>query len=241
MRTFSALTQAAVCGYPEQLDFEYAPNPRRMEAAATGEEFHSACQAWIAAHQKGEPLFDSGYSPVVRRWLNRLRGAWTPPAGIEVEVPLGLEEVAGEPRFVNVREVEPHVYVPILPGHTLLTAGRADWVWSPPTDPVTYVVDVKTNRDRIGDPGRVPQLLAAGFGAALRSGAQGFRVGVYYARAAAFEWSTDITVWDLDLWKVVADAARRGTEPNPGAACMGCWWSPHKKGRCTHSAVDTDA
>jgi hypothetical protein len=248
VRTFSGLTQASTCAHPEVLDFQFAPNPRRTEAAATGEQFHLAAAEWIAAHQKGETFFDSGYAPVVRRWLQRLRGVWTPPEGCEVEVALGLEDVGGEPRHVNVHETSPHVYVPILPGHSLLTAGRADVIYHEhddrPDTLVCRVGDWKTSRDHLGPPERIVQLLAAGIAACLRGGFVAFVPAIYYVRAASWDVGRPVYLDSPDgdrAWDTVRQAALRGTDSAPGHHCIGCWSSPHRRGRCEHSAVEADA
>jgi hypothetical protein len=218
-----------------------------MEAAATGEEFHRCVAQWIATEHNGQPFFDSGYSPTVRRWLSRLRGVWRPPQGCETEVALGLAEVAGEPRFVNVREQPEgsHVYVPVFPGTQLLTAGRADLIHPEhddrPDSLVLRVADWKTTKDPLGPPERIVQLLAAGIAACLRGGCVAFVPAVFYVRAAAWDVGPPI---HLDspagerAWDAVANAARRGTDPAPSSACIGCWSSPHRAGKCRYSAVE---
>lgn len=246
MRSFSALQ--AHCSHAEELEVIHPPSRRLREAGDHGTAFHGAACEWIEATVKGAPFFDGGYTPKVRRQLNRLRGVWTPPKGIETELAVGLEEVAGEPRFVNVRETakDSHIYVPVLPGHNLLCAGRADWVWDEPGEPLLVnVVDVKSGKFWLGDPDRHVQILAQGFACALRCGAVGFRPGIYYPLAGAFYWERPVSVLDTDAWRRVREAALRDSGPKPGAWCMGCWESPHRdtrhrQGHCKHSAVEDE-
>lgn len=239
-RTFSGLT-ATPCNHGELLDLLHRPSERRTAAADVGTAFHKCAVEWIDATRAGQPFFAGDYSPQVLGWLHRMRGAFTVPFGIECELPLGLADVDGEPRYVPVKETEPHVYEPVsADAPALLTAGRADLVWPSLFRETVRVVDIKTGRDYLGRPDRIVQLLACGFAAALRGGFLGFRVGVYYARAAAFDWAPTIPVLDRDAWRLVVDAARRDNEPHPGAHCLGCWHSPHRKasGRCAASAVE---
>jgi hypothetical protein len=124
MRTFSKLK--AFCSFPDTIPEK--PSKRRDDAAAIGTLFHKAIEVWAVT---GDASHFENLDEPVRGWALAMRERWTPPAGIETEVALGLADLP-VPRFVEVRETEPgsHEYVPADGKSPLLTAGRADLVWT---------------------------------------------------------------------------------------------------------------
>ncbi|HKO84900.1 MAG TPA: hypothetical protein VJ140_10160 [Actinomycetota bacterium] len=241
MRTFSRLR--AFCAYSEQLE---RPSRRRDAAAAEGTKLHRYVEQWVRCAAEGRPFhFDGAASDQVRGWLQRLTESWTPPAGLEMEVPLGLAAGTEQPEYVAVDEPADHRYVPASLGittatwaaaseeqrtqwqATLLTAGRADLV-APPRAGVVAVDDIKTGQSYLGDPKLLRQLLAQGIAATLRAGAEGFVPGIYYARLGIWDrgdaepiWR-DSHEWD-QAWDWVVEAAQMPAQPQPGAWCLSCW------------------
>ena len=225
MRTFSKLK--AFCAYPESLD---RPSPRRDEAAGHGSLFHLYVQRWVEAVAAGRPFHvDGAAGPLVRGWLERMREVWTPPPRLEVEVALGLQDIA-EPNYVPVVETEPHVYVPadesIRGSVRLLTAGRTDLLEAIPG--LVYVDDIKTGQFYLGDPKLLRQLLGQGIAATLRAKADGFVPGIYYARLGIFDRGDGEPIlrgtheWD-QAWDWVVAAAKMPATPQPGPWCLSCW------------------
>ncbi len=227
MRTFSKLR--ALCAYPDVID---RPSARRDEAAVHGIAFHTYVERWAEAVAAGLPIpweMDQLASPLVRGWLERMRAIWTPPAGLEMELAMGLADEA-LPRYVPVTETEPHVYVPVVSTTKVLTAGRADMIVpvSLGDAHVLMVDDIKTGQFYLGDPKLLRQLLAQGIAATLRAGAAGFIPGIYYARLGIFDRGDGHAIWRgtdewEQAWEFVASAARLPAEPRPGAWCLSCW------------------
>lgn len=231
MRSFSALR--AFCSHMES--FPEKPHPRRDAAAALGTRYHEAVELW--ARTGGSAHFDS-YEEPLRSWLLRMREVWTPPEDLETELALGLEDLPF-PRYVPVKETEPHVYVPKDGKTPLLTAGRADLLWVG-ADGVARVADIKTGQFYLGDPAKVRQILAQGFAAASMADAVGFIPGVYYARTGHFDWGHEqvIRVSGEDFamsepWRMVLEASKRDTAPHAGPHCLGCW----ERKQCNASPV----
>ncbi len=220
MRTFSRLK--ALCSFPDSLPEK--PSKRRDDAAALGSLLHKAVEVWVHTGEAGH--FD-GLPEPVRGWARLMRERWTPPAGCETEVALGLADLP-LPKHVNVLEDPPdsHKYRAIDGRTPVLTAGRADLIWT--EDALVRVADIKTGQFYLGDPARLRQVLAQGFAAWERDGkCEGFVPGVYYARTGCFDWAQaplleGTTAW-REAWRWVLEAARRDTLPVPGGHCLSCW------------------
>lgn len=220
MRSFSRLK--AFCSFPDTI--EEKPSKRRDAAAAIGTTFHKYIEMWVTSVRDGTVFHCDGAVEPVKGWITMMRQRWTPPAGLMTEVALGLADLP-EPEFVAVNEPEPHVYVAKDGKTPLLTAGRADLIWED-DDEAVRVCDIKTGQFYLGDPGKLRQVLAQGFAAASLHGAGAFRPGIYYARTGHFDWGQPVTkgsaAW-AEAWRVVLEAAKRDTDPHPGAHCLGCW------------------
>lgn len=219
MRSFSRLK--AFCSFPDRIPEK--PSKRRDDAAAIGNLLHKAVEVWTAT---GDSSHFEALPEPVRGWAMRMKSVWTPPEGCETEMAMGLEDFP-EPRFVEVLEPQPHEYTPADGKTPLLTAGRADLVWVGAGDPVlARVCDVKSGQFYLGDPGKLRQVLAQGFAATDKLRTDGFIPGIYYARTGHFDWGHPIVkgtaAWD-EAWRVVLEAAKRDTDPHPGAHCLGCW------------------
>jgi hypothetical protein len=225
MRSFSKLK--AFCSYPETIPQK--PSKRRDDAAEIGTMFHKYIEEWAKATAAGTPFHCDGAPEPVRTWIRRMRGSWTPPAGLETELPLGLEDLPF-PQYVEVTEPEPHVYVPVDANAKLLTGGRADLVWV--ADRVLHVPDIKTGQFYLGPPARLRQLQAQGFSAFSRQNLRApgsvdaFKVGIYYARTGHFDWSDPVgpgtEEWAV-MWRECLEAAKRDQKPRPGPHCLSCW------------------
>ena len=211
-------SQLGPCGYANVLSKSRKRTPSQRVAMDRGTLFHECVR-----------LGKDAEDPEVQTWVVKARDALKLPPSVEFERALGLS-VDG--RHVPVEETEPHVYKP-LASHKMLTAGRADVCWF--EAPVAVVGDMKTGRDHLGPPERLPQIAALGFAAADAYGAEAMRLGVYYARDGVWEWSEDIGL-DSDkaaeLWDMVSTYARVDESPRPGTYCGACW---ERKG-CAHAA-----
>jgi hypothetical protein len=243
MRTFSQLR--AFCSHPELLR---KPSKRRDDAAALGTMFHKYVEAWRLCIAEGKPWHVDGAPEPVAGWLKRMREVWTPPPNAEVEVAMGLAPtLGGEPDYVPVDEVAPHVYVPssmqirpsdwaeasekqrqdLLASCGLLTAGRADLI-APLGDGILSVDDLKSGKFYLGPPNRLRQLLAQGIAATLRADARGFVPGIYYARLGMWDRGDEAPIfrgtpeWD-EAWHAVRDSALMPSTPKPGPYCLDCW------------------
>jgi len=215
MRSFSKLK--ALCAWPAEIE---KPSPRRDDAAALGTLFHERAERWALSFDGAMDY--SGVPEPVAGWLRRLVKSWTPPPGLECEVPLGLRD-APWPAYVPVREPRPHEYEPIDKDEVLMTAGRADWVWP---GVALNVCDVKTGAYYLGPPEQIRQVLAQGFAAAERACVRSFRPGIYYARVGLFDWGPVLEKgkpeWEK-AWEAVVTAAKLPKKPLPGAWCLTCF------------------
>lgn len=213
MRSFSRLPVLPCC-HAEVLP--RPPNKRRDDAAAVGTLFHGGAEYRVLS---GQWSFD--FPEPVAGWLRRMAAIWTPPPGCEAELAVGLADEP-QPRYVPVKETEPHVYVAQDGVTPLLTAGRADLVWV--EDGVLYVCDIKTGASWLGPPENVPQLQAQGLACLYRvdpNVADAVRVGVYYARLGIFDWSGLLDT--TSAWANVRARAKMTTEPRPGSWCLSCY------------------
>lgn len=186
------------------------------EAAAEGTRFGKLVESWLTGHPPAEPeeKDDPWY------WYENMRASWTPPAGVDCEVPLGLNH-RGE--FVEVMEPEPHKYL-ALTGEPLITAGRADLAWVSSIG-VAYVGDLKRSAWRYGYPGTHPQLMALGLAYAAKVKARWLFLGLYDARDVAWEWSDviDLKVEGPAMLEEIREMATMDSDPHPGEWCAGCW------------------
>lgn len=226
MRTFSALK--ALCAHPELLR---RPSKRRDDAAELGTSFHRYIEEWAKALAAGKTWHTDGAPEPIRGWLRRMRQAWTPPPGLEVEVAMGLAVGDdGEPLYTPVREPKPHAYVKdgaCPTDRPLLTAGRADLV-EVDGGSLVHVDDIKTGQFYLGDPKKLRQLLAQGIAATLRADADGFVPGIYYARLGMFDRGDGEVIWRRShewdqAWAWVVEAAQMPATPQPGPWCLSCW------------------
>lgn len=214
MRSFSKLR--AFCSHPETLPDR--PSKARDEAAALGTLFHKAVELRVLSGRWPCP---TDFPDPVCGWVERMTNVWEVPDDLETEVACGL---ADEPiRHVVVREREPHVYESV-DGSPLLTAGRADLVWE--QNGILNVCDIKTGQSYLGSPNDIPQLQAQCLALSLRESSKPVVPIVYYARLGMFDrghvWGADMMERER-LVRRVREAAKRGTEPNPGVHCLGCW------------------
>lgn len=233
------------CGLQRKLNRERKRTPDQQRAMDLGTLFHSLVKgvtmedAEVFARAHGLDDFDLRTAV---EWDNYMRATWRRPAGLEHEVALGLSTKGVH---VPVVEVRPHVYEPdpARPAHAavheLLTAGRADLVWS--EGDVCHVADLKTGRHHVGDPGTRLQNLVLGFAAADRAGLPAMRLGVYYARDGVWEWSSVIELDGREaarLFDEVVDSARLDETPRPGLWCGSCW---ERRGCAYAFSGDADA
>lgn len=123
-RSFSSLK--AFCSHPET--FERKAKKSRDEAADRGTMFHKYIEMWVLALRQGTVFHCDGAPEPIRTWIRKMRETWTPPAGLETELAVGLADVP-VPVFVDVAEPQPHEYAAKDGKTQLLTAGRADLVW----------------------------------------------------------------------------------------------------------------
>ena len=221
--TASQLTRH--CGYKRKLSKERPRSENAIKAQAKGSSFHECAEVWLRGSEGPLPI-----DREVKGWVAWLRDIWTPPPGCTPEMPLGLSP---EGRYVEVKEPEPHVYVPVVET-PLLTAGRADVVWH--HDGIAHVLDFKTGKFPVDAPKWNLQLLSLGFAAASFYGSDVMKVGIYYARKGTFVWSDPIHL-DSDeaasMWGAVETAATLDETPRPGPHCSRCW---ERKG-CAFAAL----
>jgi hypothetical protein len=250
VRSASALKRD--CAYPSilsKLPPRDAKDRKRIESrkasADLGSLFHRAVEAWVKAGEGPPEALGSlhrDFNPdapthEVQGWLDALAAQWQPHGhGILTEEAWGLTP-RGE--YAPVTEPEPHVYVAEVP---LLTAGRADAAWieqwwhhdSEENDvmlDVLRVVDWKTGRHQVEEPGTNLQVNAAGIALARYVGAEAYRPGIYYARDAVFEWGEVVPLASGECGAILEEiraAAEMDELPHPGEHCGACW----EKGRC---------
>jgi len=227
LRTASKLSP---CGRMDVLSAQRVRTKSQQRAAELGTRFHRGMEEWIK----------TGNIPELRPaqvadWLAGLTTSWVPPPGVECEVAVGLSP---EGRYVPVTETEPHVYVPNDPSHVLLTAGRIDLMWE--SDGVLLIADAKTGRTDLGDPERLPQLMALGLAAADRNKADYIALGLYLAREAQWKWS-DAIAMDSEqaagMWETVLEYARLDDSARPGPWCHSICWET----ACEHHPRHEDA
>lgn len=212
------------CRHHKVLEKRRPRHPATVAAMHEGVLFGSLVQEWIEGRLRPEP--DELSEPW--RWFHAMRDQWTPPPATACEVPLGLST---DGMHAVVVEMEPHIYTvdyahyvaPDAP--TLLTAGRADLVWT--RGQVGVVGDLKRSAYRYGEPGRHPQLMALGLSYALREGTPYWIVGLWDARDSAWEWSELYSVADDGpaILEEVREMATMSDDPNPGDWCAGCYES----------------
>ena len=217
MRTASKLSP---CGHQDVLSAKRERTPSQARAAKLGHVLHAGVRAWI---ETGELI---ELKPAqAADWLYGLSSSWVPPPGVECEVALGLSP---DCRYVPVVEDPPdsHVYKPVDPAHALLTAGRADLLWT--QDDCVYVPDIKTGRFAPNTP-ITPQTMALGLAAADRAGVGYMALGIYLAREVQWLWSDAIALDSEEasrMWDRVQFMAGLGPEPRPGPWCAtDCWES----------------
>lgn len=207
-----------ICGYANVLGKQRKRTPSQKAAMDRGSDFHTCLHHGTESDD-----------PAVKEWLALARRSMQLPDGAELEIPLGLSP---DGRHVTVREVEPHVYEPLMPVK-LLTAGRADVMWTEP--PVVHLGDFKTGTSHLGPPELLPQLQALGFAAADLCSAEAMRLGIYYARDGVWDWS-DVIALDspkaAELWDMVVACATADESPKPGPQCSSCW----ERKACSHAA-----
>lgn len=205
-------SQLHPCGYSNILSKKRKRPKSTLLAMEKGTEFHECIQ-----------FQRDSKDPEVQEWVVKARTGLNLPEGALTEFALGLSPAG---RYVQVREVEPHVYEPTFEGTrgTLLTAGRADVMWE--AQRVTSVGDFKSGKTQLGRPITLPQLLALGFAAADRNASDAMRVGVYYARDGLWDWSDVIGLESSeagDAWELVQACALADEKPKPGDYCGTCW------------------
>ncbi len=214
MRTCSHL---GPCGYADVLSAKRVRSKSSLRAVGLGKTFHGGAETWIKTGQM--PALKPAQ---VADWLAGLASSFVPPPGVETEVALGLSPNG---RYVAVTEDPPdsHIYKPNDPTQTLLTAGRADLVWT--ADDCTYVPDYKTGRFAPESP-ITPQLMALGLAVADRAGTGHMALGLYLAREVEWRWSDAIALDSEEaarMWDVVQLYAGLGPEPRVGPWCGTCW------------------
>lgn len=230
------------CGYPRALSKITTKTAKQQVALDKGTAFHSAIELWaktgdLAAVLAG--LLDDE----VRGWVELLAMTWAPGPEVILEAALGLSPHGG---YVPVIETEPHVYVPQVKAHALLTAGRADLVgveWMPVAPGVEYrivrVRDWKTGRYAVSPPAENLQLTALALAAAGLFVAQGFIREIYYARDGYLDADPEPVLLDSDAgmaaWEMVEAAAKLDDSPRPGEWCEPCWERRLK--RCDRAQV----
>lgn len=216
------------------------PRSAALEAAsAEGTRFGSLVERAV----KGLPLAEPEDRDEPWHWFEAFRGSWSLPDGVGCEVPLGL---GADGLYVEVHEPEPHVYLPTEVGLValmtrrtqLLTAGRADLLWTGTCTAsdyaanalttwhdVAHVGDLKRSAWRYGDPSRHPQLMALGLAYASREGLPFLRLGLYDARDANWEWGDviDLREEGPGMLEEIREMATMTDEPRPGDHCNGCW------------------
>jgi hypothetical protein len=139
---------------------------------------------------------------------------------------------------VECDEPEPHVYV-AKDGSPLLTAGRADVVWSSivGTKHIVTVRDWKTGKWPVDPPARNLQLTALAMATLLMAGADGYRREIYYVRDGFTDADEAPVMLGTEAWARAADdvcaAARLDDMPRPGPHCYGCW--EKRMRRCSHA------
>jgi hypothetical protein len=223
----SASALKANCGYPRALDL-VTPRSAKLQAAADlGTNFHLAVETWA---KKGDLWHGVQVCATeeVRGWLELLATTWAPTG--ECEVALGLGS-GGE--YVPVNEPQPHVYVPVEAGTSLVTAGRADHVVM--AGPIVVVEDFKTGKWPAPDVAVNLQLTALALAAASKHQAIGFVRRILYVRDGHVDADQQPVMLDSDegaaAWEMVLRAAQLDDSPRPGAHCGPCWERRTK--RCT--------
>lgn len=219
MRTASGLKR---CGWAVVLEKRKPKSAKSVAAKDKGTLFHGVIEDFV----KTGRLKLSG-SDEIDGWVDQLLHRWRPRPGTLTEVALGL---GPEPKYVEVEEPLPHVYVPTAAAgglkQPLLTAGKADIITPDPD--LLEVLDWKTGIYEPEDPNTNLQLWALGLAAGMRWNARAVRVGLYMVQDARFVWSDPVTRGtDCDRWierlNDVHAAATVGDRPMPGANCSSCW------------------
>lgn len=224
------------CRHHKVLEKQRDRHPKTEAAAVEGTDFGLMVQLWLECRYGELVALEArlGGAESVH-WFQNMIASWRPPVGVECEVPLGL---LSDGRYIAVDEPEPHSYVarvsPHLGAH-LLTAGRADLVWTRTCDPggvyegpvelEVCVGDLKRSAWRYGSPEQHPQLMALGLAAASYHAARFLRLGLYDARDAVWEWSDRIDVYKegAAMLEEVRGMATMTDEPRPGEWCQGCY------------------
>lgn len=226
MITASALR--LYCGYPRALEKVAPTTAKERDAAARkqagadkGTMFHEAIQAW---QNLGELQMVADLE--VWGWLQTLAMSWYPAPHMLLELPLGLR-----PDMTGVRcsEPMPHEYVAVDDSE-LLTAGRADAVWterSPGGLHIVHVRDWKTGRWPVAPVADNPQATMLALAACSVADADGFVREIYYARDGHCDADAEPVLrgsYDFSRCELmVRVAARLDDEPKPGSHCEPCW------------------
>lgn len=226
---WSASKLPRICGHASMLDGK-RERPRSTQLAAdAGSLFH----ALVAFNREEASKLIKG---LPAEMVNEAYGWWATyqetanvPAYAHHEMVMGIDE-NGE--WLDTEEFEPHRYRAKDPKKSIIVGGRADLVWVDEkmvgdahsfTD--AYVVDMKTGRTHQGDPDSSPQLMVHGLAALSRWDALTVRVGIWYARDAAYEWGERMEAEEArERWlPQVREMAARDESPVVGAHCSACW------------------
>jgi hypothetical protein len=227
VRTFSALRER--CNYPELIDLVNPMSKHRQRACDVGTELHRAVENWV---RYGTPLERDGADPITskdaRSWFERMASTWAPPKDCKTELALGITD---DGRAVEVDEIMPHEYTSRSASDALITAGRLDLLWVENYG-TAVVVDIKTGRSYLGDPWRIPQLVAQAYAVSqwMREHddyeqVYEVKLGVYYARLGLFDFGDSAeSVSDVrDMFPTVRRWALADNDPKPGAHCLSCY------------------
>lgn len=237
----SASALKAHCGYPRALEKLRPKSANAQIACDKGTAFHSAVETWSKTGDLAGVLAGL-LDDEVRGWLELLAMTWAPGQGMDFERALGLSPTG---TYVQVKEPEPHVYVPDCPlplAVPLLTAGRADVVFrrvvlEPSPMLVAHVRDWKTGRYPSAPVRENLQLTALAFAAADLFGANAFIREIYYARDGYLDADPGPIMLDSDegavAWEMVEAAAKLDDSPRPGPHCGDCW--ERRKRTCKHA------
>lgn len=193
-------------------------------SAPRGDAFHAAIETW-AKRGLSAGIEACGFEEV-RGWVELLATYWKPPTFALYEEPMGLNPDGG---YELVIEDPPGSHEYRSPaGNPLLTAGRADVVWSEQVDGiwVANVIDFKTGKWEVDPPETNLQLGALGLAAVGMYRADAMRLSLYYARLGKF-LRTDVITMDSEgaarIWADVEAASQLDDEPKVGSWCPSCW------------------
>lgn len=218
----SASSLVRHCGYQRALRRARKPTADQQAAMDRGTIYHQAIETW--ARTRELPVLPD---LEMQGWLDLLAAEWSPPIDGEYEVAWGLRaelEDGVPPRFVEVDEPEPHVYV-ARDGGSLLTAGRCDGVWTG-GDCSMVAADWKTGRWTTTPAPDNLQVNAAGVALALKRGMTSYIPAIYYARDGYWDMGPRVvfgTPAFTRIWGEIRAASLLDERPRPGAHCATCW------------------